>query len=88
MIRCRRHKVRLAVVVKVPRGPDFSKHIDQSNKNLKAAGLHPSQVDPLVIPVYGDIYPHIELPVPPPVHFKRLNARKRAILRYAKWLGS
>jgi hypothetical protein len=44
--------------------------IDALNQNLKAAGIHPSQIDPVVLHEHGDIFPHIKLPEPL-VHFVR-----------------
>ena len=57
-----RNAARLAAVTMDP--------IDALNQSLKAAGIHPSQIDPVVLHESGDIFPHVEVPKPP-VHFVR-----------------
>ena len=44
--------------------------IDVLNQSLKAAGIHPSQTNPVVLHERGDIFPHVEEPKSP-VHFVR-----------------
>jgi hypothetical protein len=44
--------------------------IELLNQSLKAAGIHPSQTDPVVLHERGDIFPHVEVPEPI-AHFVR-----------------
>lgn len=47
--------------------------IDVFSNNLKAAGIHPSQVDPVVLAERGDIFPHVEVPEPIPDFVKAMT---------------
>jgi hypothetical protein len=47
--------------------------IDALNQSLKAAGIHPSQTDPVLLHERGDIFPHVEVPEPIPDFVKAMT---------------
>ena len=61
-------------------------NITELNQSLKAAGLHPSQVQPIRLLEGGETYPFIEAPaVRPPPDFHRYGGSEPAIIAYQKW---
>lgn len=48
--------------------------VAELSQSLKAAGIHPSQTDPVVLHEQGDVYPPMEMPKPPPPHFVKARS--------------
>lgn len=61
--------------------------ITELSQSLNAAGVHPSQTDPVVIPERGDIFPHVRMPEPPP-RVGRFTSNEKAMGEYREWLAT
>lgn len=46
--------------------------VAELSQSLKAAGIHPSQTDPVML--QGDIYPPVKMPKPPRPHFVKARS--------------